>query len=91
VRALVRAAGEGQPEAVELPVSLRTQLETVVEDGWARDIAGALTLVIHLGLGELSRMHSERLPALRRAARDASETRQRRRRASREGGALLER
>ncbi|MGA7924250.1 MAG: hypothetical protein WCA77_09780 [Thermoplasmata archaeon] len=91
VRALVRVAEVARPEGLELPVTLRAQLETIVEDGWASDAEGALTLAVHLGLNELSRLHGERLPALRRAARDVGDRQTRRRRAAREGRGLLER
>jgi hypothetical protein len=91
IRALVHAAGGAPAGAVELPVSLRNALEELVEDGYARDLDGALALVLHLGLGELARTHSERLPALREHARASADRRRDRGRADREGRGLLRR
>lgn len=92
VRRLVRDAGEGTTKtALELPTTLHGRLEEAVEDGLASDVDGALTLVVTLGLAELSRLHAERWSALRAAARDASERRRQRRQADREGRGLLER
>ena len=91
VRHMVRSAQEPVTHLPELPVGLVTQLEEIVEDGWAKDAGEALTLVLTLGLAELSRLHTERLPALRRAARTAAEKRADRRRAERGGRGLLER
>ena len=69
VRALVRTASEPRPGTVELPPTLRGELEELVENGYARDLEGAIALVTSLGLTELARTHSERLPALRERAR----------------------
>lgn len=91
VRLLVRQSFEGPSSALEFPVSLRAQLDDVVEDGWARTLDEAVTLVATLGIQELSRLHGERLPALRRAAREAASRTERRRRADREGRELLDR
>jgi len=91
VRYLVKAAEKSPRATPELPVGLITQLDELVEDGWAKDLDGALTLVLTLGLAELSRLHTERLPALKRAARSGAEKRAERRRAEREGRGLLER
>ena len=91
VRLLVRQSAEPSAPAVEFPVSLRGQLEDLVEDGWAQTLDEAVTLVATLGLQELSRLHSERLPALRRAARESAGRSDRRRRADREGRELLDR
>ncbi len=91
VRALLRQTEEIRREGPEFPVSLRTELDELVEDGWARTRDEAVTLVVTLGLQELSRLHGERVPALRRAARDAAGRGDRRRRADREGRGLLER
>lgn len=91
VRALVRTAAKARPSALELPVGLQSALETIVEDGWARTLDEALTLVLTLGLSELSRVHGERLPALRRSARESADRRASRNRAGREGRGLLER
>ena len=89
VRALVRIASEPPPGSVELPPTLRGELEEIVENGYARDIEGAIALVTSLGLTELARTHSERLPALREHARSVKERREGRRRADREGRGLL--
>jgi hypothetical protein len=91
VRALVRAADGEAKDRVELPVGLQAHLEEVVEDGWARDMDGALTLVLSMGFVELSRLHSEKVPALRKAAREGAQRRAGRRGAEREGRGLLER
>lgn len=91
VRLLVRQSIEAPQESVEFPVNLRAELEDVVEDGWARTIDEAVTLVATLGIQELSRLHGERLPALRRAARETAGRSERRRRADREGRELLDR
>jgi Arc/MetJ-type ribon-helix-helix transcriptional regulator len=89
VRALVRGAGGAPVGSVELPTTLRAELEEVVEDGLARDLDGAIAAVLNLGLGELARTHAERLPALRERARSAADRRRDRRRADREGRGLL--
>jgi hypothetical protein len=91
VRLLVRQSITPSPAPLEFPASLQGVLEDVVEDGWARTIDEAVTLVATLGLQELSRLHSERLPALRRAARETAGRSERRRRADREGRELLDR
>ena len=92
VRALLGAPDVPRgPGAVELPTSLRAKLEEVVEDGWAASEDGALTLVLTLGLSELERLHGQRLPALRKHAREQSEMTRQRRRVDREGRGLLER
>ena len=89
VRALVRTASAPSPESVELPPTLRGELEEVVENGYARDLEGALALLATLGLTELARTHSERLPALRDRARSVKDRREGRRRADQEGRGLL--
>jgi Arc/MetJ-type ribon-helix-helix transcriptional regulator len=89
IRTLVRSAGGAPATAVELPETLRAELEEVVEDGYARDLDAALAIVLTLGLGELARTHAERLPALRDRARASNDRRKDRRRADREGRGLL--
>jgi Arc/MetJ-type ribon-helix-helix transcriptional regulator len=89
VRTLVRSAGGDPATSVELPTTLRAELEEIVEDGFARDLDGAIAIVLNLGLGELARTHAERMPALRERARSTSERRRDRRRADREGRGLL--
>jgi Arc/MetJ-type ribon-helix-helix transcriptional regulator len=91
VRALLRAASGEIASSSGIPVALRAQMESIVHDGWARDADEALTLVLSFGLGELSRLHAERLPALRRAARETTERSQGRRRAGHTGRELLKR
>lgn len=91
VRALVREAAQPAPQGPELPAMLRNELEELVEQGYASDLNGALALAVHSGIAELARTHTERLPALRDHARAASERREGRRRADREGRGLLRR
>jgi Arc/MetJ-type ribon-helix-helix transcriptional regulator len=89
IRALVRAAAERRPADVAVPETLRNELEELVEDGYARDLDSAVTLVLTLGLGEVGRIHAERLAALRDHARASAGRRESRRRADREGRGLL--
>jgi len=89
VRRLVRGASEPRPGSVEVPPTLLGELEEIVENGYARDLEGAIALVTGLGLTELARTHSERLPALRERARSVKDRREGRRRADREGRGLL--
>jgi Arc/MetJ-type ribon-helix-helix transcriptional regulator len=91
VRALVRRAGEEPRAGPEFPVTLRTELIDLVEDGLANSEDDALGVVLTLGLAELTRLHAERLPALRRAARDAADRSANRGRAGRAGRELLDR
>lgn len=89
VRALVHAATSPETPRVELPVTVRNELEEIVEDGYARDMEEAVALLVHLGFGELVRTHVERLPTLRERARSSAARREARRRADREGRGLL--
>ena len=89
VRALVRSASEPEAGSVLVPPTLHGELEELVENGYARDLEGAIALVTSLGLTELARTHSERLPALRERARNVKDRREGRRRADREGRGLL--
>lgn len=89
VRELVRSSSEPRPGSVVLPPTLQGELEEIVENGYARDLEGAIALVTSLGLTELARTHSERLPALRDHARSVKDRREGRRRADREGRGLL--
>lgn len=89
VRALVRGGGRAPVGGNELPVTLRGELEEVVDDGYARDVDGAMAIVVTLGLRELARTHTERLPALRERARSVAERRRGRTRADHEGRGLL--
>jgi Arc/MetJ-type ribon-helix-helix transcriptional regulator len=89
VRALVRAAAESRPADVGVPATLRNELEELVEDGYARDLDSAVTLLLTLGLGEVGRIHGERLAAMRDHARSSAGRRESRRRADREGRGLL--
>lgn len=91
VRELVRGATARGAAAVELPATLRNELEELVEDGYARDLDGAISLVLTLGIRELARTHAEHVPALRERARSANERRSGRHRADREGRGLLRR
>jgi len=89
IRALLREAGSSRAPAPDVPVTLRAELEELVEDGYARDVEGALALAVTLGIGELSRTHTERRGALRDHARQSRERSESRRRADREGRGLL--
>ena len=89
VRALVRGANESRPAEIAVPSTLRNELEELVEDGYVQDLASAVTLALNLGLGEVGRIHAERLAALRDHARNAAGRRENRRRADREGRGLL--
>jgi len=92
VRALLRAPEPAAgPSATELPVSLRAQLEELVEDGWAATEATALTVALTMGLEQIAKLHGEKLPALRRRAKEHADRSHQRRRADREGRGLLER
>ena len=91
VRQLVAEAEESPPTVGPLPVSLETELDQIVEDGYAADRSGALVLALTLGFAELSRIHTERLPALRREARAGKERREVRKGVDREGRGLLRR
>ena len=79
VRALLRSAGGAPAPGVELPATLRAELEEVVEEGYARDLEGAVATVLTLGLGELARTHTERMTAMRDRARSLSERKRDRR------------
>jgi Arc/MetJ-type ribon-helix-helix transcriptional regulator len=89
VRALVRGATDARPADVSVPATLRNELEELVEDGYARDLDSAVTLLLTLGLGEVGRIHGERLAAMRDHARSTAGRREGRRRADREGRGLL--
>ena len=89
VRALVRSASEARTESVTVPPTLEGELEELVENGYARDLEGAVALATSLGLAELARTHSERLPALSERARSVKDRREGRKRADREGRGLL--
>ena len=91
VRALVRAADRLSQVPLELPAAVDAQLDELVDDGWAENRDGALTLVLTLGLSELARIHADGLPKLHRRAKDLDERRENRRRADREGRGRLER
>jgi hypothetical protein len=89
VRALVRRATESRPADVALPVTLRNELEDLVEEGYVQTIDSAVTLLVNLGMSELERIHANRLAALREHARGTAGRREGRRRADREGRGLL--
>ena len=89
VRTLVRGAADARPADITVPTTLQNELEELVEDGYARDLDSAVTLVLTLGLGEVGRIHAERLAALRDHARNSAGRREGRRRADREGRGLL--
>jgi hypothetical protein len=89
VRALLTTVSERGAPSIDLPATLRNELEELVEDGYAHDLDGAIVLVLTLGIGELARTHAEHVPSLRERARSTGERRERRRRADREGRGLL--
>jgi hypothetical protein len=92
VRALVREFARPREElAATLPVSVRAEIEELVEDGWAQDEEAALALLVAFGLREFTRLHAERVPALRGAAQRLADRRRARRRAEGAGRRLLER
>jgi hypothetical protein len=91
VRRLVAESLERPPSAESVPASLDAELDEVVEDGYAPDRVSAMVLALTLGLAELSRIHTERLPALRREARTTKERREARKGADREGRGFLRR
>ncbi len=91
IRSLLQLSSSPAAAPLELPAALRAALEELVEDGWASDVTGAIELTVTLGLSELARVHVDRLPSLRAAARATSDRRQGRRRADREGRGLLRR
>ncbi len=89
VRTLVRRATETRPPDVALPVTLRHELEDLIEEGYVQSLDSAVTLLVNLGLTEMERIHAERLAALREHARASAARRESRRRADREGRGLL--
>jgi Arc/MetJ-type ribon-helix-helix transcriptional regulator len=89
VRALVRAASEPRTAEIAVPPTLRNELEDLVEDGYVQDLASAVSLALTLGMGEIGRIHAEKIAALRDHARNAEGRRANRRRADREGRGLL--
>jgi hypothetical protein len=91
VRAFLHGAAEPHAPSIELPATLRNELEELVEDGYAHDLDGAIVLVLTLGIRELARTHAEHVPSLRDRARSSGERREGRRRADREGRGLLRR
>jgi hypothetical protein len=91
IRVLLRRAAPEAAGRFEIPVTIRAELEELVEDGYARDVDGLVDTVLALGLKELFRTHTERFPAMRELARTARDRRAGRRRVDREGRRLLER
>jgi hypothetical protein len=91
VRALVRDSEKVGAGATEIPVALLSKLEEVVEDGWVLDLDGAVSLLLTLGLSEFTRLHADRIPKLRQAARDGAERRRNRSQLDRKGRGLLDR
>jgi Arc/MetJ-type ribon-helix-helix transcriptional regulator len=89
VRALVRAASDPRTAEIAVPPTLRNELEDLVEDGYVQDLASAVSLALTLGMGEIGRIHAEKIAALRDHARNAEGRRANRRRADREGRGLL--
>ncbi|MGI0067754.1 MAG: ribbon-helix-helix domain-containing protein [Thermoplasmata archaeon] len=91
VRALVREGAEDRRGAADLPITLRGELEELVEDGYARSVTEALSVAVSYGLAEIARQHGERWTELRSHARDLASPRRGRDAADREGRGLLRR
>jgi hypothetical protein len=91
VRALLRESSASGRPAAKLPPTVQQEILELVEDGWAHSEEGALTLLATLGMQELSRLHADKVPALRGAARSARDRHLTRKKADREGRGLLER
>jgi hypothetical protein len=89
VRALVRDAERPAAGGLELPVTTLAKLEEIVADGWVKDLDGAVSLVLGLGLNEFGRLHAERLPRARQVAREAADRRRDRNEIDRKGRGLL--
>lgn len=89
VRALVRASDRPAPGGLELPVTTLAKLEEIVADGWVKDLDGAVSLVLGLGLNEFGRLHAERLPRARQVAREAADAKRNRDEIDRKGRGLL--
>lgn len=89
VRSLVRSTGGPSRDAVAIPLQVRAELETIVEDGWAPNVEAALVAVLTPGLEAFARAHSETLDRLREKARENADRRERRRQAEREGQGRL--
>ncbi len=88
VRVLVRESVERRERAFDLPVTLRAEVESLVEDGIVRSLESGIDLLVTLGLAELGRTH-DRVTQLRAHARSEATRRESRRRADREGRGLL--
>lgn len=88
VRELVHESVERHAPAIELPATLRAEVESLVEDGITASPQSAVEMLLTLGLGELGRTH-ERVAQLRVHARNEAARREGRRRADREGRGLL--
>lgn len=91
VRALLRASEREAPGRAEVPIGLRDEIESLVEDGWAPNWDAALSTVLTLGLREFPKIFAKDLPRLRQRARDQAARRTARRSAAREGEGFLER
>jgi metal-responsive CopG/Arc/MetJ family transcriptional regulator len=91
VRTLVRESQERAVPPLRIPTSMLHHISELVEDGWANSEEDALNLLATMGAEAVSRLHTERMSALRGAARDLRDRRQSRRSAERGGRELLER
>ena len=91
VRTLVRESGERAVPPLRLPASLHHQIEELVEDGWAHSEGEALNLLATMGADAMSRLHTEKIPAMRGEARALRDRRAARRGASHKGREFLER
>ncbi len=91
VRALLATEPPSGAGSVELPVTVRRELEELVEDGYFTSVPAAVEHAVQLALRELVATHGEGFRELRRHARELGERRARQRRADREGRGLLRR
>jgi hypothetical protein len=91
VRILVRESQERAVPPLRIPTSMQHHIRELVEDGWANSEEDALNLLATMGAEAVSRLHTERMRALRGAARELRDRRQSRRGAENEGREFLER
>ena len=91
MRALVTEGGAVAQPGLDLPATLRNEIEELVEDSYAATFGEALALAVHLGLDELTRSRGDGWSALRAHARAARDRRSARRDVDREGRGLLRR
>lgn len=88
---LHNAAKFHQPsdEAFELPPTLRTELENLVEEGWAHEIRSALAMVVNRGLDGLSEDVRRRADTMSQRAHELKTRRTQRRENAQRGQKFL--